>query len=89
MQRIVPANGRSPRGVIEIGRRWSENRFRASRVVGASGHVGTRLKFGAEHVEFGPNPSLRVAPKDHPMSRRFRCHDLIDRIPLQNPPKLG
>ena len=26
---------------------WSENRFRASRVVGASGRVGARLKFGA------------------------------------------
>src|SRR5882762_3838413 len=58
---------------------WSENRFRASRVVGASGRVGARLKFGAEHIEFGPNSSLRVAPKDHPMSRRFRSHYLIDR----------
>src|SRR5882724_3336014 len=38
-----------------------------------------RIKFGAEHIEFGPNSSLRVAPKDHPMSRRFRCHYLIDR----------
>ena len=71
MQRIVPANGRSPRGVIEIGRRWSENRFRASRVVGASGRVGARVKFGAEHIEFGPNPSLPVAPEDDPM--RGRC----------------
>ena len=71
MQRIVPADGRSPRGVMQIGRRWSENRFRASRVVGASGRVGARVKFGAEHIEFGPNPSLPVAPEDDPM--RGRC----------------
>jgi hypothetical protein len=58
---------------------WSENRFRASRVVGASGRVGARLKFGAEHIEFGPNPSLRVAPQDHPNVAEIPCHDLIDR----------
>ena len=33
--------------VLIGGRRWSENRFRASRVVGASGRVGARLTFGA------------------------------------------
>jgi hypothetical protein len=39
----------------------SEIRSRTSGEVRTPRHVVARLKFGAHHVEFGPNPSLSIA----------------------------
>src|SRR5438105_6306571 len=57
---------------------WSENRFRASRVVGAKSHLAARVVLGTQLVELRADQTIGIASEDDPVARTIRGHDLVD-----------
>src|SRR5437660_5369854 len=63
---------------------WSENRFRASRVVGAKSHLAARVVLGTQLVQLRADQTIRIASEDDPVARTIRGHDLVDRLGCAN-----